>query len=1379
MKKNLFLFLSILLAVVPLTSFGGTTVDETSTLTWDFELGTDGQTATYSASTSDFYALDDVEVASNWSYAGAKDWRDPDGTTLDTFTGFTPGAKHSTPDQTDYVLFNIRPNADLTLAPTTVTFDCGRYGTGGGMIDVAWVAADGTETSIATGIYPARDKNADYTTFTHTVIDVAALSLTASAGNVKLKFYIYNLDPGKQVGIGNIIVEGNLTGVDKTQTKVSDTASLTWNFELGTDGQVAAYSDTTGNFFNAENTEVASNWSYAGAKDWRDPDGTTLDTFTGFTPGEKHGSPDQTDFVQFNIRPKANLTFIPDTITFDCGRYGTGGGMIDVAWVSANGTETSLATGIYPARDKNADYTTFTHTKIDVSALALSDTVGNCALKFYIYNLDPGKQVGIGNIVVDGTVSGIMPDISSYNLTTLATPDTAGTVTIYPPGEVFSDGTEITLTANRNFGFEFSHWVDGSGDSITDTNPITFNITQDTTINAVYSQLNTYYLDVTTANANDYMVSLSPMPTTVAGKNMYEEGDTVTLTAASNSILTFANWSSSETTSTIEIIVDDNISLTANYTVADYIVGWDFYTTGNDGREADFSQSIENDTAALILRNADGALTSWLDKSQMAAGGYEGKPAAVNWNNIADKYYYQIAFIATEARDITVAAQMLFNYNAYAKQMVEYSLDGVTFTPFDTIEMSAAKTWYPASAVLPAEANNADLVYVRWIPDYTSTLVGTTASNDGTAIAEIYVTGNSEPFIPVIPTGRVAYWKFNEAAGTDIIDEVGLSNGVLSNAIASTWTTGFEGSALDFSQRTSADTTAYVTATDDFALDFDSTTSFSISLLLKADITLPGEQSIISKGVPYADNGGWYHISIKEQGLRFMVWDDIDESMTSPKGILPADFTNNEWVHVVCVRDRAQDSVFVYLNGQRLDAAEDLTERNIATDGKFYIGAIPAWGNHLEGALDELMMYNIALSPDSIAALAKGYGFDPYMKDDVAYWKFDNDSKSFIVDELNMSDGTIEGGVAHIEGHIGDAITFNGLPDTSYVMVPDNDVVNVDSTSFSIAAIVKFDVNADPSNEYQVVFKGGTAHETITAKGNGGSWQTFGKWYTMAFKNGELRFAIDDDVNKSQLGIDVTGIMPADKWVSIIAVRDMDEDSLKLYLNGTQIASMLDVTNTNIGTAGIPLIMGNNKAQNRAFNGGIDELRMFDRALSAADVMAIATSYGLDQFPLKTNANISGIAVNGTEVPAFNAQQKTYTVELAAGTTNIVVEALGADADATVDVTTVTDSAIIVITAQDGETTNQYIVRFDYFNGLSHAWLDATKAYISGSNLIISGPTPILKAELFDINGKLLLVKEGIGTEASISIDALASSAQLLIVRLTSADASATIKVTK
>ena len=72
-----------------------------------------------------------------------------------------------------------------------------------------------------------------------------------------------------------------------------------------------------------------------------------------------------------------------------------------------------------------------------------------------------------------------------------------------------------------------------------------------------------------------------------------------------------------------------------------------------------------------------------------------------------------------------------------------------------TIDLGdAAKVWTTETFSLPAEANNQELVYVRWIPDYNSSIVGTTSNNDGTAISGIFITGTSayvyDPEAPVL-----------------------------------------------------------------------------------------------------------------------------------------------------------------------------------------------------------------------------------------------------------------------------------------------------------------------------------------------------------------------------------------------------------------------------------------------------------------------------------------------------------------------------------------------------------------------------------------------------------------------------------------------------
>ncbi len=60
--------------------------------------------------------------------------------------------------------------------------------------------------------------------------------------------------------------------------------------------------------------------------------------------------------------------------------------------------------------------------------------------------------------------------------------------------------------------------------------------------------------------------------------------------------------------------------------------------------------------------------------------------------------------------------------------------------------MPGAKAWTEGEFTLPADANNQAAVYVRWIADKTSSVKGTTGTNDGIAIAQIYITGTAQLF---------------------------------------------------------------------------------------------------------------------------------------------------------------------------------------------------------------------------------------------------------------------------------------------------------------------------------------------------------------------------------------------------------------------------------------------------------------------------------------------------------------------------------------------------------------------------------------------------------------------------------------------------------
>ena len=558
-----------------------------------------------------------------------------------------------------------------------------------------------------------------------------------------------------------------LSSVSLQAQTVNQSLDVTWSFGLGTTNQVATYTEGTQNYFNPDYFSVASNLKLL------DKRTTNTIDYTRFQPVVQNNTPTEADVVAFGIRPKTGLQFKPTRVSFNCQRYGTDGGKIDVKWKTHDGTETILQTGITPARD-NSGAATFAD--IDLSALTINPTETEGKLMIYIYSLGNTKQAGLANIKVTGEVTGELVNVTTYTLSTEVLPTGAGTVTSNPVGTSFDEGTEITLTANRNFGFNFARWENEAGETVSTESVYTFKLNANSTLKAVFTPINTYELNLNTdGGAKNYMVSVLPAPTVVEGKNMYENGTNVTLTASNNDILTFTNWENNETNAVRTISMTENKNITATYSAIDFVAAWDFYMTGNGGRAADFASNTENEASALVLRLADGTTSSWLDKSQMAAGGYEGAPAAVNWKPLTDKYYYQIMVNATEFTGLSVKSSMLFNYNAYSIQKVEYSLNGTDFTTLGQIEMTSAKVWYPATFTLPAAADHAEKVYIRWIPDYASSLVGTTSNNDGTAIAGVYVLGTKEVPNEDIPPVLLSTVPANNATGASTTGKIVLN----------------------------------------------------------------------------------------------------------------------------------------------------------------------------------------------------------------------------------------------------------------------------------------------------------------------------------------------------------------------------------------------------------------------------------------------------------------------------------------------------------------------------------------------------------------------------------------------------------------------------
>lgn len=536
--------------------------------------------------------------------------------------------------------------------------------------------------------------------------------------------------------------------VANAQTYQNEEASVSWPFN---DANYATqYTKSPENGFSLVSVNTGDlKYSLKTSTTTKDKDGNKM-VMAGFGPVGT------TKAVEWTVKPSKGLTFTPTSISTYVNRFGTDAeNGVTVTAKLSDGTSVDLGNFTALRDNKTTETDKFSknenltnHIVIQLTAdqqakltsaegFTLSCTVG----------VGTNKQQGFADVHINGLLNGTIQQVEQYTLSAVVPTVGAGTVKVSPAGTVFDAETPITVTATKNFGYKFVNWTDANNKVVSTDEEYTFSISANTALKANFEKINTYALDYKVeGGANDYMVSATPAPTVVDGKNMYEEGTEVSLTAISNYILTFTNWNDGETGAERKIKMNADQAYTAAYSAKDFIAGWDFYKSAREGRTADFAAE-DNDVDQLILRDADGNTYSWLDKSN-SAGGYEGKNAAVNWTNTNTKQlgetYWQTKVNATAFTDIKVKSSMLYNYNAYETYNVEYSLNGTDWTKVGAIEMPGTKAWTDGEFTLPADANNKAEVYIRWIADKTSSVKGATGNIDGISITDIYITGTAQ-----------------------------------------------------------------------------------------------------------------------------------------------------------------------------------------------------------------------------------------------------------------------------------------------------------------------------------------------------------------------------------------------------------------------------------------------------------------------------------------------------------------------------------------------------------------------------------------------------------------------------------------------------------
>lgn len=233
---------------------------------------------------------------------------------------------------------------------------------------------------------------------------------------------------------------------------------------------------------------------------------------------------------------------------------------------------------------------------------------------------------------------------------------------------------------------------------------------------------------------------------------------------------------------------------------------------------------------------------------------------------------------------------------------------------------------------------------------FTGTRTFTYTATDGTSTsAAATVTITVTAAAATGTTGLVAAYGFNEGTGTAVTDSSGKGNaGTIANG---TWaSSGRFGKALSFNGSNSM-----VTVKDSASLDL--TTGMTLEAWVYPQGSLSDWRTILMK-----EQSGSDVYYIETVGGKIVG----DAYVGGSKHNIYSDSTIalNKWTHLAATYDGA--NLRIYVNGALATVAQSLTGTIQTSTGALRIGGNSIWGEYFQGLIDEVRIYNRALSSAEI-----------------------------------------------------------------------------------------------------------------------------------------------------------------------------------------------------------------------------------------------------------------------------------------------------------------------------------------------------------------------------------------------------------------------------
>jgi hypothetical protein len=213
----------------------------------------------------------------------------------------------------------------------------------------------------------------------------------------------------------------------------------------------------------------------------------------------------------------------------------------------------------------------------------------------------------------------------------------------------------------------------------------------------------------------------------------------------------------------------------------------------------------------------------------------------------------------------------------------------------------------------------------------------------------------------------------------------------------------------------------------------------------------------------------------------------------------------------------------------------------------------------------------------------------------VGWWRFDEGSGTIATDLSEYgNDGTLQGDPQWVNGKFGKALQFDGVDD--WVEIPHAEILTVDN-EVTVMAWINAERHTGPNNE---------SWQGIVAKSNSPRSYSL---YTEA--SGALHFSTTSTTINDYVGTLSTGQVPLNEWVHVAAMVVGGQH--QYYINGEPagtsgsgivLPGTLDTSPVLIGRTG--------EGASRSFLGMIDDVRIFNHALTQEEIQVIMQGAGFD-----------------------------------------------------------------------------------------------------------------------------------------------------------------------